>query len=286
MNDNNYNNNNNNNNNSSQTANPIIFCVIAILVLIIGILVGVLYINMKKGKKVDSANTASQVSANIVTEAESAVENTTVETTAAAVHTTASVTVAATAPPVTQPPPPSANAYIDEVKELQGKTWYLNVNGDYSYYYFEIYDALPPEWQYKLINSGNSSESRMYIEGASMPVIFKADIIPYNSAGVAGKKISLSYGTKSNGVNNSVPTVTPCNKYGTIKAGSVKIDGFTTAYVVNGAAASYERHDLTDGWHITAVNSCYSRGVQWYELYDSDDGDYYGWVDANFINFY
>ncbi len=27
-------------------------------------------------------------------------------------------------------------------------------------------------------------------------------------------------------------------------------------------------------------------GITWYELYDTDDGDYYGWVDGNYINFY
>ena len=31
---------------------------------------------------------------------------------------------------------------------------------------------------------------------------------------------------------------------------------------------------------------CYNYGITWYELWDSDDGDYYGWVDENYIDFY
>ena len=65
-----------------------------------------------------------------------------------------------------------------------------------------------------------------------------------------------------------------------------KVDGLTRSYLIDGGAASYERHDLTHGWHITAVNQYYDGSTYWYELYDSDDGDYYGWVASYNISFY
>lgn len=62
--------------------------------------------------------------------------------------------------------------------------------------------------------------------------------------------------------------------------------GFTTSYVAEGGAVGKVRSSLGDKWHVTAYNTCTSMGVTWYELYDSDDGDYYGWVDSGYIDFY
>ena len=64
------------------------------------------------------------------------------------------------------------------------------------------------------------------------------------------------------------------------------VAGFTTDYVVNSGACGIVRQSLGNTWHVTAKNSCYNYGITWYELWDSDDGDYYGWVDANYIDFY
>ncbi len=64
------------------------------------------------------------------------------------------------------------------------------------------------------------------------------------------------------------------------------VSGFTTSYVVNGGAKTTVRETLGNGWHVTARTRCYAYGITWYELYDTDDGDYYGWVDSNFIRFY
>ena len=64
------------------------------------------------------------------------------------------------------------------------------------------------------------------------------------------------------------------------------VSGYTTSYVCEGGAYSTVRDSLGDTWHVTAKNTCTAYGVQWYELWDSDDGDYYGWVDANYIDFY
>lgn len=86
-------------------------------------------------------------------------------------------------------------------------------------------------------------------------------------------------------VNEKV-VVTACNKKGTINASNGEVAGFAGSYVVDGGTSQLIRKSLDHGWHVTAVNYCYSKGILWYELYDTDDNDYYGWVDASFINFY
>ncbi|NLT10473.1 MAG: hypothetical protein GXY08_13405, partial [Ruminococcus sp.] len=45
------------------------------------------------------------------------------------------------------------------------------------------------------------------------------------------------------------------------------------------------RDSLGNGWHIKATRYCNAMGITWYEIVDSDDGDYYGWIDGEFIDF-
>ena len=80
-------------------------------------------------------------------------------------------------------------------------------------------------------------------------------------------------------------SVTPCSISGRISANGGVIAGFASSYVVDGGAVKKVRSNLGDGWNVTAVNTCYSKGITWYEIYDSDDNDYYGWVDASYIDF-
>ena len=58
------------------------------------------------------------------------------------------------------------------------------------------------------------------------------------------------------------------------------------AYVANNAPLELERDDLQDGWHVTSAGYVESRGVRWYYLNDTDGGDYYGWVDEKYIDWY
>ncbi len=87
--------------------------------------------------------------------------------------------------------------------------------------------------------------------------------------------------TQTGGMSYSVD-----NMKGQINCHGGTVAGFTTNYVVNGGAAQKVRNSLGDTWHITAKNTCDNYGVTWYELWDSDDGDYYGWVDEEYIDFY
>ena len=81
--------------------------------------------------------------------------------------------------------------------------------------------------------------------------------------------------------------IVPIEQYGTIYSPSgAKVDGYARSYIIDGGPESYIRHDLTHGWHIKAVNKYSTNTVEWYELYDADDGDYYGWVSNQSISFY
>lgn len=74
--------------------------------------------------------------------------------------------------------------------------------------------------------------------------------------------------------------------YGEINCHGGRVDSFSSVYVLDGGAREIVRTSLGNGWHITAVRYCYNYGNYYYECYDSDDGDYYGWVDGNYIDFY
>lgn len=114
-----------------------------------------------------------------------------------------------------------------------------------------------------------------------------AYVTPYNDAGVAGDTITCNIPTDSSGTIQTGGMSYPIEaKKGQINCHGGTVAGFTTDYVVNGGAVGKVRNSLGDAWHVTAKNACDNYGVTWYELWDSDDGDYYGWVDSNYIDFY
>ncbi len=167
-----------------------------------------------------------------------------------------------------------------------GASLLMKVDGDYSYFKYEIY-ADYEIYTNTLIDSGTIYDKSYLFEGGSTLTRLVFYVTPYNSDGVAGTKISKEYTGRLCIPGTSSSSPASVEKYGTIYSPTgAKIDGFTTSYVVNNGAVSYERHDLTNGWHIKAVRQYTSGGITWYELYDADDGDYYGWVDSNFISFY
>lgn len=114
-----------------------------------------------------------------------------------------------------------------------------------------------------------------------------AYVTPYSDLGVAGDVIicdipkEISGTIQTGGMSHPVD-----NMKGQINCHGGTVAGFTTDYVVNGGAVGKVRNSLGDTWHVTAKNACDNYGVTWYELWDSDDGDYYGWVDSNYIDFY
>lgn len=101
---------------------------------------------------------------------------------------------------------------------------------------------------------------------------------------VSQKYISILNQTNDEFLSTNISS---CSKNGTINSKGAKyVYSYKTDYVCNGGNKVEERMDLEHGWHITAKNICSSYGLTWYEVWDTDDGDYYGWVDEAFISFY
>lgn len=114
-----------------------------------------------------------------------------------------------------------------------------------------------------------------------------AYVTPYSDLDVAGDVITCDIPKEISGTIQSGGMSYPVDDMkGQINCHGGTVAGFTTDYVVNGRAVGKVRNSLGDTWHVTAKNKCDNYGVTWYELWDSDDGDYYGWVDSSYIDFY
>ena len=79
-------------------------------------------------------------------------------------------------------------------------------------------------------------------------------------------------------------TVYSCSKSGRINTHGGNLPSITLDYITGGDWKTL-RDSLGNGWHIKAERYCNSKGITWYEIVDADDGDYYGWIDGEFIDF-
>ena len=60
--------------------------------------------------------------------------------------------------------------------------------------------------------------------------------------------------------------------------------GYETSYVID-FGLEIKHWEIEGEWNIIAKSKCYSHGTTWYECWDADDGDYYGWITGNSISF-
>lgn len=60
---------------------------------------------------------------------------------------------------------------------------------------------------------------------------------------------------------------------------------YTSDYVLNNGEC-VRQWETEEGWHVTAVSVAFSHGKMWFDCYDTDDNDHYGWIDAEEILFY
>ena len=278
----------------------IAIAVAAIILVAGGIGIGILVIKNKGSTPNGSSDSSNSV---VSSTTDSTDENTTAasaseETTAEAQETTATAeteatTVNTTSEADTKPAVPKATATVTiEPRKgfVQGGLLSIKINGNYSMYKYEYYykDAGSPDET--LVTSETRDSSQIDIETGSSVSWIRVCVTPYNSNGEPGDTVSVKYTGPwiiLDPPANNTSTVTSCTKYGTIYSPSgSKVDGRARSYLIDGGAEAYERHDLTNGWHVTAVNQYYDGSSYWYELYDSDDGDYYGWVSEFNISFY
>lgn len=95
----------------------------------------------------------------------------------------------------------------------------------------------------------------------------------------------LSFYVNNSSSSSSPVTITSISPRKGQVAGN-GVYGYASSYACYSDGAQATQHKVENTWHITAKNTCYSHGVTWYECWDTDDGDYYGWIDANYLSFY
>lgn len=213
---------------------------------------------------------------------------TTKATTTATTTVTTTTTIATTAKPVvttTAKPKPyvTASAKTFLLSGYDGSKVRLYLDGNFYKVYIKInginYDST-------VLRSDFSD----YVELPFNPIAnpeTTLSVTPYDDAGNAGDTVTCAIPTDAEGtISTGGILIDGLNIRGQINCHGGVVAGYTTDYIVNGGACGMVRQSLGDTWHITAKNSCYNYGTNWYELWDSDDGDYYGWVDENYIDFY
>lgn len=179
---------------------------------------------------------------------------------------------------------PYVNAEIKASRFTHGDGYEYNLYVEGEFSYVEVsYRTNEAGYGGNSYTSGNSSP--IFLTSGSSFTSVTAYVTPYNANGIAGDTVSCTgYASEANstgGISNPVSGMK-----GQINCHGGTVAGFTTDYVVNGGAVGTVRNSLGHTWHVTAKNQCYNYGITWYELWDSDDGDYYGWVDSNYIDFY
>lgn len=163
-----------------------------------------------------------------------------------------------------------------------GLTYILHMEGDFSSYSYVLYTN---ESSNELIYASSGSSDHTTIELCSASTISKVKVIitPYNKHNKPGQTIQIE-------ADDSKPISTsPINsvdKKGTINVHGGVVAGYNKTYVVyNGKPNEKIRENLGNGWYITAIAEYEKDGITWYDLYDTDDHDYYGWVDSKYIDF-
>ncbi len=213
---------------------------------------------------------------------------TTKATTTVTTTVTTTTTVATTAKPVvttTAKPKPyvTASAKTFLLSGYDGSKVRLYLDGNFYKAYIKINGI---SYDTTVLRSDFSD----YVELPFNPIANSpttVSVTPYDDAGNAGDTVTCAIPTDAEGtISTGGFSRDAGNRRGQINCHGGVVAGYTTDYIVNGGACGMVRQSLGDTWHITAKNSCYNYGTTWYELWDSDDGDYYGWVDENYIDFY
>lgn len=289
------------NNDERKPQKTIIFILVIIILLMIIAILGVVFFKVLSGDKSNSnsdpvavTTIADTTKATTTTEKTTTATTTTVKATTKELTTTKETTTKQTTTPapttvkVTAAPATASISISPQPISGNGTCLLMSVNGNYSYFTYEIYADF--EGQKNILRKSGTSYDKSYLyQDGSTVSNFVFYVTPYNSDGVAGSKVSMNYNGELSLIETKAASSTvPCTRYGQIYApGGGPINGYSTSYIVNGGGYSCTRVDLMDQWHVTAVNSfSASDGTTYYELYDTDDGDYYGWVPSYNISFY
>lgn len=196
---------------------------------------------------------------------------------------TAAPTIAQTA----AKPRISARIEVSQIIGGDGYEFTLVVGGDYAYYEYEVYEYIDYyDDGTEFLGKFRSDQPSVRLTAGSSLTYVMAVVTPYNADNISGETVTcLEYLPQAPPAQQN-SGVEQCWQQGEIITYGKKVASFTTDYVVNHGKSAHVRDSLGNGWHIVAVNHYYSYGIHWYELYDADDGDYYGWVDLEYIDFW
>lgn len=270
----------------------LLWVMVVILVVVVGILaiaLGTTKIGNQNNVEPNNENIAEVQDSQETTTTDlttTAATTTTTKATTVTTTVTTTTTIATTAKPVvTAKPKPyvTASAKTFLLSGYDGSKVRLYLDGNFYKAYIKINGI---SYDTTVLRSDFSD----YVELPFNPIANSEttlSVTPYDDAGNAGDTVTCAIPTDAEGtINTGGILIDGLNIRGQINCHGGVVAGYTTDYVVNGGACGMVRQSLGDTWHITAKNSCYNYGTNWYELWDSDDGDYYGWVDENYIDFY
>lgn len=284
---------------------PVLCAVAGIAILGCGFFAGKYFFSVKKDNP--SAGSTAEVRPDTTAACDTTTASeTTVTTVAATTSTTAAETetlppetTVPTTAPTTQPtaPPTTAapRASISSARIVgvthtmgDGYMYRLDVTGNYSYWIASVTYESPGDGDnthHMTVSSRDLTADYPYLTGGSAILSISANVTPYDAAGNAGEPVYTAWNRERDvEVQVSVET---CNLYGYINTqGHAHVDGFSSSYILKNGAVRRERDDLESGWHVVAKRMCWNYDLTWYELYDADDGDYYGWVDSTYLDLY
>ena len=177
---------------------------------------------------------------------------------------------------------PSVTAYAETYNDYEGSYSYLYIDGNFDYVKIYVYsdDGNIENSNYPSYSQSDSPID-LCINVAAAGTTY-VDVTPYYNDGTSGGTYTCTVPATTSG-SAAIPVN---NLTGQINCHGGTVAGMTTDYVCNGGSYATVRKSLGDTWHVTAKNMYTSYGITWYELWDTDDGDYYGWVDSNYIDFY
>jgi hypothetical protein len=231
--------------------------------------------------------TASETTVTTVATTTVAATTSTTTSSTTATTTTTSSTVATTQETLSIPKNPKCLNY-EGPNECSYVVYSWDSVPGASGYELSIYYSMP--WG-EVSDTTNTFEvySLKYVEkGGSMTVTSHCKVRAFKS--VNGNRLYSQWSNEFTSPDHTIPAYNHadlCERYGQINThGARTVNGYTALYVAHDVPIELERDDLQNGWHIVAYWYLDSKGVRWYELYDADDGDYYGWVDSTYLDFY
>lgn len=259
--------------------------VLAVVILGLGIFAATLLMN---SKNISADSHSGEIAISTATTITEKTEETTTETAATTtIEETTSTTIQTTTTTVTELPEnldvPVVSAFQKTesptgIGECYTLSWDVVVGADGYEVCEESTDGIEMETNILQL------DLNYYTISASEPLTYTCRVRAY---AVYGSEIIYSDWSESQSVSVCQDDSSSDFVYylGQVNTHGGSVDGLTTSYVCNGGSYEVEHH-VENAWHVTAKAQYYSYGILWYECWDTDDGDYYGWIDSAYIDFY